>query len=125
MCHLPREVLTLFNNYLLHLGQSLHCMVGYTISKHDDAEAPFQVIVSELLALVSFHFKVTDWDRMHARCLLCLVGFFTCLLSLSCNSTSLQRHYSAITAALARHYSSNSMPLQPYIDARHGIDMQT
>ena len=92
-------------------------MVGYTIPKHDDAEAPFQVIMGKLLALLSLHFEFTDWHSVHACCLSCLRGFFTCLLTISCVSTP-------FTMSWQPYYQASTAETHVFA-ARDGNDMQT
>lgn len=87
---------TLLDHNLLHLGETLHCMVWNTLPKHEQAEAPLQVIVSELLALLCLHFKVTNRNRLHASSLLGFCCLFPRLLPISCDSKiSSDRHLQA------------------------------
>lgn len=80
-----RMGITLLNHDLLHLSKPLHGVIRNTLPKHEEAEAPLQVIVSELVALLSLHFKVTDWNRVHASSLFGFCRLFPCLLPISCN----------------------------------------
>lgn len=79
------EILTLLSDDLLHFMQALQCMVGDTVTKHDDTEESLQIICRVLLARMGLHVKVTNLNRMSAGFCSCIMGLLSCLLTLTCS----------------------------------------